>query len=265
MLEFDILRKDTPAVYDLDLVEGNKGLIIKTHPQATGYLESMLGRTDVPMTIALEKELSLTKFIPFGSKRWGFGPILRHTGEDNGWMKWQCNFPKGKRPGIDWQALFEVSATLNVFFKCLGWQEKTIDSPYQQLLHPSLVTDRGMHGGSLVANLGKTLLPWISSHPDNSRRTDVEKAMRDVYMYTSGTRIKEDEQYLYRVMAWFRQPCWVNLSCPGNACGLDPDNYDYDPRRGYILYPHNVDSPIQQLTLLSGLAAINMAARADGY
>ncbi len=44
----------------------------------------------------------------------------------------------------------------------------------------------------------------------------------------------------------------VNISVPGNACGLDLDidnsmNYRDE---GYNLIPHNVDTPLQQTTLL---------------
>lgn len=50
---------------------------------------------------------------------------------------------------------------------------------------------------------------------------------------------------------------WLNITCPGNGCGLNPGSLGIDPGRGYEFSSHNVDSPHQQLTLLAGLAALH--------
>jgi hypothetical protein len=54
-----------------------------------------------------------------------------------------------------------------------------------------------------------------------------------------------------------RKNGFFHLDCPGDACGLDPcDSYQNTLDQGYEICPHNTDNPKQQLTLLSGLAAL---------
>lgn len=64
-----------------------------------------------------------------------------------------------------------------------------------------------------------------------------------------------------RFSALCRQPKWLNLTIPGNACGLDPENYHDTSKDGYELLPHNVDCSLQQLTFLAGLACLHDLVR----
>ncbi len=56
---------------------------------------------------------------------------------------------------------------------------------------------------------------------------------------------------------------WLNVQCPGSGCGLCPSHHGIERGRGYEFDSHNVDSPIQQLTLLAGLAALHDRARRE--
>lgn len=88
--------------------------------------------------------------------------------------------------------------------------------------------------------------------------------MQDVYTYMRGGKLWPFIQREFRVL--LRRPKWVNFSCPGNACGLDPeDYYEKSLDWGYQLVPHNVDSPLQQLTLLAGVAMLYQLARQEGF
>ena len=64
---------------------------------------------------------------------------------------------------------------------------------------------------------------------------------------------------------------WVRLkngrlimNCPGDACGIHPENWYEENDKGYEFNCHNVDSPMQQITLLAGLAALHDEARRAG-
>jgi hypothetical protein len=56
---------------------------------------------------------------------------------------------------------------------------------------------------------------------------------------------------------------FFHLDCPGNACGLDPSDHPESLIKGYEFCPHNTDTPKQQLTLLTGLAAICTLAKKE--
>jgi hypothetical protein len=56
------------------------------------------------------------------------------------------------------------------------------------------------------------------------------------------------------------------IDCPGDACGIHPDTYaEYDIKegRGYKFTCHNVDTPMQQITLIAGLAALHDCTRKE--
>lgn len=57
---------------------------------------------------------------------------------------------------------------------------------------------------------------------------------------------------------------WLNVGCPGNACGLNPTSQGVTEKgKGYEFACHNVDTPAQQITLLAGLAALHDKARKE--
>ena len=118
-----------------------------------------------------------------------------------------------------------------------------------------------MYGGSLHATVCPPLCVWLSQQEHDSDSLEIVEAMKKVFWHMSSRPDPDSFDYV-RFRAWMRQPKWINLDCPGNACGLDPDDYgNLSLERGYGLAPHNVDTPIQQLTLLSGLAALCQLAR----
>jgi len=75
------------------------------------------------------------------------------------------------------------------------------------------------------------------------------------------------ERYLnFGFKAYMLRKGGVVLDVPGNACGIyNPPEHDYGlPRKeGCKFECHNVDSPMQQLTLLVGLAMLHDKARKE--
>lgn len=253
-------RDIIPACYDLTL-EGTT-LLFHVHPRGAEVLKQVLNGP-VPLVSVLREELSLPKFIPPTEEQWGFGKILTcRQSALSGWILYQCPLPVVLGPQIgdeaNWQEAFAVSATLQVLFRALVLEvlEGERDSLLPQLLFiDGMVARGGMHGGSLHATLCPPLCTWLSQQEDNSECPEIVEAMKRVFEHMSG---REESEF----RAWLRQPKWINLSCPGDACGLDPDGYnDLSLERGYTLSPHNVDTPIQQFTLLSGLAVLCQLAR----
>ena len=69
-------------------------------------------------------------------------------------------------------------------------------------------------------------------------------------------KVDKYDRYSFRASVDYENG-WLNVSCPGDACGLNPANScGGEDGRGYEFSCHNVDSPMQQLTLIAGLAAL---------
>jgi hypothetical protein len=73
--------------------------------------------------------------------------------------------------------------------------------------------------------------------------------------------VKSFDEYYFQAYTQGNEG-WLNVSCPGDACGLHPSNGYIDGERGYEFSCHNVDQPIQQFMLLAALAALHDLARA---
>lgn len=261
MLE-QIKEVDVPAIYELGVGQVGKSLLIKIHSEAWDYITPILAQEKFPLRDILQQDFDLAPFeIPSSqAAKWGFGGNITRAADDrDGWVSWQYSLPQAEGE-IYWPTLYAGSASLNILFLTLGLIEEGSGYSKPQLIHINLHTAKGMHGGSLWVHVGKSLLPWLTTQEAESRHKGIEDVMKTTYGHIRGMR----DLSLYRFLAYFRQPHWINLDCPGDACGLDPENY-YDDGQGYDLTPHNVDSPLQQLTLLMGIAALHDEARKAGF
>lgn len=91
---------------------------------------------------------------------------------------------------------------------------------------------------------------------------EMVEAMKIAYNHTQ--RIRGSSSVFYFRASIDYSNGWLNISCPGNACGLNPWHNAVHNTGGYEFADHNVDTPFQQLTLLAGLAALHDRARKEG-
>lgn len=166
----------------------------------------------------------------------------------------------GKEVIYDHKPGYALSASLNLFFQVARFIDEKTSAKLPQLFTVHLVTIQGMHGAELGGEYGIELVNWL-------RRQLVNKnldAVTDAMMRAHGRLIGNDlyERYHFRASIDSANG-WLNVSCPGDACGLHPDYYDIEHDRGYQFSSHNVDNPHQQLTLLAGLAALHNQANAE--
>lgn len=269
MLEYDIRYGDRPAVYDLKVGGQSQSLVIAVHQEVLDYTTATLSKPGIPMIDSLREELSLPAFIrPIEGECWGFGPIigsLPTMRDDHALLR--CPLPVVSKAGdfkkANWEAAYATSATLNVLFTLLSLDEVEIsDQEFHQLISVNLLTRKGTHGGSLSVTLAKALLPWIKSQPIDINHRNIARVMKAAHEQLIGLQPLFDLRDFAVVT---RESNQVHLSVPGDACGLDPTDFLFEEDKGYRLSPHNVDNPVQQLTLLMGIAAICEAARKAGY
>jgi len=140
-------------------------------------------------------------------------------------------------------------------------------APFPQLLTVETITHNDMHGGSLGGMYSVPLTSWLASKvTDLPERhvyviPEMEKAMKTAYYHMLSRGPLDDHSFSAHIAY---RGGWLNVSCPGNACGLHPSHSrSPDEGRGYEFSCHNVDSPAQQFTLLAGLAALHNRVRKE--
>lgn len=205
------------------------------------------------------------------SDRLGYGGTLEEVGNGApGWTTFRGELPEISR-GIgmtDHRRAYPLTTTLEVLLGHFRVTEHDSDSlvpQYQTLL--ALRNDREALGyGHMVhAEVLPPLVRWIHDNLGEGREEAVADAMREAHGRMSGG---EDLYGPYDFRVALKPPKWIHMDVPGDACGLDPESGGFGGRDGetdgaYRLIPHNTDTPLQQLTLLYGLAKLEELAVED--
>lgn len=265
MIEYDIKEGLTPVVYEVGVGEEQVSLLIRAHQKAVAYAESKLGKAGLPLVTSLQRRLKLAEFIPPSFESWGFGEVLRRKDTVSpDWTVWECRLPGAVgEMDIDWKQLDNVAASLEALFFTLGMVEGDCQVKLPQLMHFLVSEMEEMQRWSLNVYLAKAFSLWLNKQPDYSFYQGTEEVMRMAYGHLTYDRGNLAESRSFKVR--FTQPCGLNLSVPGNSAGLDPEDY-YNPKlEGYELLPHNIDSPVQVLTCIMGMAKLHDEARKAGY
>lgn len=225
-----------------------------------------LGETSPEVTAQQSPNITLSSFLNEEGGTWGFGgTIARKISNDRETLV--CPLPKALRvgninyhdeePESDDQKLYDLTASLHLVFNKLYRCPFSHDSGVRQSNSPLHVISGFNPGVSqglgINAGLSPTVCRWLSTQPEGQIKEIVASMKRD-YRFMSGERshIWDDE-----IWAKVQRPDRLILRCPGNAACLTPEQTSIRPLEGYELCPGNVDSPIQQLTLLTGLAQLD--------
>lgn len=260
-----LIRDPIPSFWELG-VRGTD-ILISVHEKAMSLLEEGIGNSFVDMK---SEELKIPEFIRPNEDGWGFGRVLFPIeSEKTGWISWRCSLPAILTPDLyeerNWTEAFAVSATLEVLCSELSFMELKIEtgSLYPQLLLVQAKTferERFPTSVSISAVISPSLIQWFLKKKDGFNLIEVVEAMKEAHKHLFPRLHNDNLDFRARI----HHPKGINLTCPGDACGLDPeDNIGESLDRGYRLVPHNVTGPIQQLTFFAGLAALDQLARED--
>jgi hypothetical protein len=172
----------------------------------------------------------------------------------------------GKDRFYDWKLAYAISASFTIISHWMRFPEKETSSLFPQLMTVFTVTRDEMHGGSLGGDYSVELCNWMRSlYIQNRGRYEVAEmteAMKIAHKKMFGAFRFGQEYYLWAKIE--DDKGWLNVNCPGDACGLHPgDSFGPQKERGYEFACHNVDNPMQQITLLAGLAALYDKARRE--
>jgi len=163
---------------------------------------------------------------------------------------------KGKSVYYDYKEANAILASLTLLFETLQFPEIVTSSKQFQLISVFVGVDlnRVGIGGEFSAEVVYYLSRSMGDVPAmvtamKAAHTKMEGEMKEFYL--SSFRASVDDRN-----------GWLNVSCPGQACGINPSHVSrFGTNEGYEFSDHNVDQPIQLLTLLSSLAALHDLVR----
>jgi hypothetical protein len=174
----------------------------------------------------------------------------------------------GKEFVYDQKPLFAISASLAVFsfIARYGYQLSEFvtnaRNPQIFLFIPS--ADYGINGSYISGEFSMALINWfiISVLTSRKRLETVIGKVRDATITAHrkmcgklfGSEVDDFRAVLY-------EDTGFHISVPGNACGIDPGYRYFENGEGYEFCGHNIDSPIQQISILAGLAVLHDIAR----
>jgi hypothetical protein len=284
-----LARNSIPCWYELSWIANPPTLVVRIHEEFMKTLK------DVPATAPIVK--TFTKDFGFKSfqgkfgKDFGFEEKLLYKGKKDEFSEYHVIVPQvhfitydpcrhckgsgkqdepfedepcwscdgdGKMRDYRWHTAQAVSATLTLLFMLLDAGAKTC-SELPQLMTVTTICAHGQHGGSLGGTYSRELVQWLSTFKESQHIPEMEQAMRTTRKHMLGLKYYE-EPFHFRATVDYENG-WLNVSIPGDACGLNPSDGHIETGRGYNFSCHNTDEPAQQLTLLCGLAALHDLAR----
>lgn len=241
-------------------------------------------------TEVLQNQLSLGLFSVDFERGFGFNAMFQRIGERDGFVEfaaelpqvrkvtgkkcWSCKGSKrdpllrrkclycegtGKEEAFYMSGAYALSASLTVFTQYARFPENETTATKPQLLTVQTITLRDAHGGDISGEYSIPLCEWLKRLGERVAIPEMAGAMLIAHRRMLGRPDIYDASSFW---ASVERNGWLNISCPGSGCGLSP-NESTDYGRGCRFSSHNVDTPMQQLTLLAGLAALHDRARRE--
>ena len=296
---FFIDSENMPCLYELSWDRKTPAIIIKMH---RFFVESCSVSPRAPNVSYFLREFGFSAFDCFkanlfGEQLFGFDGAFQKIGEEKDFIIFEARIPQvkkqlneachecngskqdrnlerekclycngtGRENIMDWKPVNAISATFTVFLSLASlrcYKKDRTSCALPQLLTVETITEKKMHGGSLGGVYSIPLVGFLSSFDEDTEIVEMTKAMIKAWDKMFGKTDKYQRHSFWAKVAY--KNGWLNVSCSGDACGLHPvDNWGSTPGEGYKFSCHNVDSPMQQIALLAGLAALCDKARKE--
>lgn len=163
----------------------------------------------------------------------------------------------GKEKEIKWDRAYEISATFNLFTLFVNYPKFETSSSKKQLLIFNIATSREMHGGSISGQYSIPLTNWLKSFGLHHPFPEINDVLKKTWarMFNKLRYFEADDLKAYIGMT----KGFFIMDVPGDATGIHgTDHYENE---GNKFSCHNVDTPMQQLALIAGLAKLHDIAR----
>ncbi len=247
------LKEGDPARYHLATNE--EGLLIFVHKKAVPIASDF--RANIVEAIAQRNNIPDLFLPPSADREWGFGHVLREQNSDNSdFISYVCELPKSFPPDGNPDRVFGVTSTLMLLFDALNLRNDTNSQTKQNLMVQMAVDrTRDAYGSPISIKLFSPITHWIGEHATQRIKERIGDSMFEAFSKMWNT----DGEFGNQFRVGINHPNLIHLAVFGDACGLDPEYIDKKSLT-YTLVPHNTDSPIQQLSLLAGVAKLEELA-----
>lgn len=278
-----------PRKYDLQWDSGRKAILIRVHKDCMDFIQPIPERSIFVSSIQEElglEDLSDSFSGSLLNPSFGFNDSIQRVGQigdyvyyrvylprikiENNFVCEQCggsgkrdpelyhneNCPickgSGKSHYLDWRSAYIVSASLFLFFDCFEVNNQT-SAIERQLVAINMIAKNGQHGSSISGSFGMEVTEYIKSlNPSNLMISNVNKAMRIAH----GHMFTFDEYDNDRIYSEINANN-VSFTVPGNGCGINAALHECNHlQRGVAFSCHNVDNPLQSLTLVVGITSL---------
>lgn len=286
-----LTRENIPCWYELSFQNLNPAVIaLRVH---NDFIKNAKPIPDNQWMVAgLKQEFGFTNFVGNFEGNFGFDGAFFRAGEIEEFAKFEVPIPlirkergicreckglgkdefgdclwcmgEGKEYSLDWKPAHAISASFTVFSMWSRFPKKETSCPLPQLMTVQTITQAESHGGSLSGEFSIPLCDWLKQLEEKANREVLEAVTEAMWSaYTEMfNRPKLYPKYQFR--AWIHDGGRLTLDCPGDACGIYiPPESTWREGRGREFSCHNVDNPMQQITLLAGLAALHDKARRE--
>lgn len=169
-------------------------------------------------------------------------------------------YGKGHTHSYDHSVSRAISASFTILTHFINWipKERDTKSKQIQLITANLAVMDGQY--PLSGECSKEFAQWLRSKKEYEEFPDATKATRVSWKRFFNQVDKLDR---HRLLAIALSDGRFLISCPGDACEIASDSIYIRKDMGHEFNCHNMDSSMQQLTLLAGLAALEMQARKE--
>ncbi len=157
----------------------------------------------------------------------------------------------GKKEIWNWREAYITTFSLNLLFTTLDLCDHT-SAKERQHVTLQVLSQRGQHGSSLGGTFGIEFMDFIRGQnfaPDTGELRNTINSMRSAY----SRMMKSVYSNIQRFGASVRDG-YLILNCPGDACEIHISEHGTRTGTGAQFSCHNVDTPAQALTLITGIA-----------
>lgn len=286
----NITKKDLPCWYELSWQKESPALILRIHKD---FIQNLELPPDVPILKSFMEEFNLASSSLNFQQDVGFENSFKRQGEKDNFVIFRAEIPEiatlgkekcpgckgskkrdfdreclecsgtGKQINIDWHRAYAVSASLSLLTKVLSHREKVL-STLPQLLTLKTAITADMNRAPVWGEIGLTLRNWLITQDTQPISQEIVQAMQSAYQKMWAiNKLSRCE------LAYFRSQIdekgLFYIECPGtNSCSIFHDQaWDIGEGKGYNFTNHNIDTPLQQLTLVAGLAVLHDYARRE--
>ncbi len=160
----------------------------------------------------------------------------------------------GRKYVNDFRVAYATVASLSLLFNILDLNEVS-SAKEEKHIRISMAVDHGQHGSSLGGCFGVQFSDYLTSNPTKIRAEVLPEAI--AAMETAyGLMWKLESYDWYQFRGDIHEGGYLHLDCPGDACGIHHSDHGRGIGYGREFSCHNVDTPLQSLSLLAGIASM---------